>query len=400
MTSMRPLSLLAVLALALLAQPSAALAESWCAYPLWVHEWGVQRFGRAGAAAATPMPSYFHQSTGTPGSAGAPTRDMAPDSGIRELPILHFYSSGTLSRGDEIPVGVEVGFTEGDALAWYPQVDARIPATQANGAAAQAARRRLLRTRGQPMGGQLPSVVADPTRQLVWNHLTLTRAPAHPRAGASEPWVDALRGFPALWVNGARESERFVFYEARTEERTTLRLERGTWRRGHREVVVRNAGPHDVHDVFLVHRERGSRFVFHAPRIPGGARVSFVLERSRARTDALFLQKTRTRLRDALVDADQPEVPTGYSWAGGCTMMRDPAVPVETSEGHRLYRHEVDAILDVWGARFFDQPGTTVVYREDPSYLDAVMPLSIYTDMYNFVLLRRTGLAVWSAELP
>jgi hypothetical protein len=77
-------------------------------------------------------------------------------------------------------------------------------------------------------------------------------------------------------------------------------------------------------------------------------------------------------------------------------MMRNPAVPVEHAEGHRLYAQEVDAMLDVWGASFFDAQGTTITYREDTAYLDQEMPLSIYTDMYNFVLLRRAGLAVWS----
>jgi hypothetical protein len=78
-----------------------------------------------------------------------------------------------------------------------------------------------------------------------------------------------------------------------------------------------------------------------------------------------------------------------------CVMMRDPAIPTTTAEGHRLYAHEVDAILDVWAGTFFGSPGTTIVYREDPAYLDRAMPLSIYTDMYNHVKLRRLGLAVW-----
>ena len=33
--------------------------------------------------------------------------------------------------------------------------------------------------------------------------------------------------------------------------------------------------------------------------------------------------------------------------------------------------------------------------------MNQVMPLSVYTDMYNFVLLRRAGLAVWrNVALP
>jgi hypothetical protein len=76
-------------------------------------------------------------------------------------------------------------------------------------------------------------------------------------------------------------------------------------------------------------------------------------------------------------------------------MQRDPAQPAENAEGHALYAHEADAILRVWGARMFDRDGTTIVYREDGRYLDEVMPLSVYTDMYHFPLVRRAGLALW-----
>jgi len=78
-------------------------------------------------------------------------------------------------------------------------------------------------------------------------------------------------------------------------------------------------------------------------------------------------------------------------------MGRDPAVPFEQAQGHRLYAAEVDAIVALWGTRFFDQPGTTLVYREDVTYLDAVMPVSVCTDMQHFVELRRARLAVWSS---
>ena len=76
-------------------------------------------------------------------------------------------------------------------------------------------------------------------------------------------------------------------------------------------------------------------------------------------------------------------------------MGRDPALPVEAAAGHRLYPGEVDTLLGAWGARLFDQPGTTVVYREDAAALDAAMPLAIYADMFHFVVLHRAGLALW-----
>ena len=34
-----------------------------------------------------------------------------------------------------------------------------------------------------------------------------------PEIASRTPWVNALRDFGALWVNGAHESERFLFYD-------------------------------------------------------------------------------------------------------------------------------------------------------------------------------------------
>ncbi len=393
---------IACLALASFA-PIAARAESWCAYPLWAHEWGVQVFGADGARASAPLPTYFHGSApSSPASPAPPVRDLPPDTGMRALPILQLYSAGSLSS--PIPLGLEVGFTEGAATRWYPVVDRLTPASVANASAAAAQRRALLSARGaQTVMGPRRPLGPDPTRQLEWTHLELTRAPAHPRSQANTPWVEALRRIDrALFVNTQRESERFVFYEAATTERVALSIEVGTqYARGRRHYVLRNTSVSPVHDVFVVHREGGALFVFAAPSIPAGASAGFVLEDHRvpaARADAM----TRGRLREQLVDAAQPAPPAHYRWGGAeCVMQRDPAVPVERAEGHRLYAAEVDVILDAWGDRFFEQQGTTILYREDTAYLDRVMPLSIYTDMYNFPVLRRAGLALWSGvRLP
>ena len=399
---MRPLRRLAILApllsLALFfLLPIGAHAESWCAYPLWVHEWGVQVFDSSGHPAPVQLPTYFHRTDVGAVASGTPVRHMPPDSGMRALPVLHFYSGGSLSR--PIPVGVEVGFTRGAATHWYPQVDRRSPAAEANGAAAQAARRRLLAARtAQGVMGPRQLLSGDPTRQLEWSALALSDQPQHARARTQTPWVRRLRDFDrALWVNGASETERFVFYEADTTEGVALAIERGARHGpGRRHYVLRNRSSHAVHDVFFVHREGEALFVFAAPSIPAGATAGFVLEDHRVARGGEGAA-TRDRLRAQLLDANEPSPPRQYRWdMSACVMQRDPAVPVETAEGHRLYAHEVDAILEVWGVRFFDQPGTTLVYREDTAYLDQVMPLSIYSDMFNYPLVRRAGLAVWT----
>lgn len=340
-----------------------ASAESWCAYPLWVHEWGVQAFDDHGRRVVpVNLPSYFHHGA-TNRTPATPVRTLPRDTGVRALPVLHFYSAGTLSNGD-IPVGIEVGFARGTASAWFPQVDRR--------------------TNG--------------TRELFWDRLMLSERPAHARASSNVPWVDTLRDFDsALWVNGS-ESERFVFYESDSRENVAVRIRRGdTYASGRRHFVIENVIGHDVHDVFVTHNERGRSYVFYAPRIPAGRSAGFVLEQHPVRDrDAI-----RQRMRSLLVDPHEPSPPQSYNWgSAGCVMSRDPSVPTERAEGHRLFGHEVDAIMGIWSQTFFDRPGTSVVYREDDAYLEAMMPLAIYTDMYNFVKLRRLGLAVWSARLP
>lgn len=386
--------------------PSApAHAASWCAYPLWVHEWGVQAFDDAGQRVMpVNLPAYFHRDASGARPHSSPVRHEPPDPGIRALPVLHFYSAGSLSGRGLVPVGIEVGFTRGDASAWFPQVHTRRTHAQASSPAARRARTELERAREarQPFGTPLPALPPDPTRQLVWDRLTLSASPANARPAHHTPWVDTLRGFDrALWVNTARESERFVFYESNSRETVPLRIVRGeTYANGRRHYVLQNTGSHAVHDVFVTHCERGRDYVFYAPSIPAGRSAAFVMEEHRVTRRRAA---TRDRLRGLLIDAAQPAPPTEYRWGHGpgeCVMMIDPAVPVETAEGHRLYAHEVDAILGIWSRTFFDQRGTTITYREDAAYLDAMMPLSIHTEMTTFAKLRRLGLAVWRPSLP
>jgi len=406
----------AVALLVAAAMPGATRAESWCADPLRVHEWGVQVFGTASASGAwrtgpggVRLPRYFHdRASSARAAAGPPVRGMEVDGGERDLPILHFYAPGSWLPA---AVGIEVGFTRGEASAWYPQVDVRRSGAEANGPAAASGRARLIALRrarqARPVAtagaafSALPP--ADPTRQLEWDNLMLTRSPRHALARSSEAWVDRLRGLrDALWANSADESERFVFYEARTSETRALRLERGpAYASGRRHLIIRNVGRNPVFDVFLVHREAAATFVFYAPSIPANTTAGLLLEQHRT-TPATFDAATRGRLRRALVDAREPRMPSDAGWdMDHCVMQRDPALPMEAAEGHRLYEDEVRTILDLWGARFFDAPGTTLVYREDTRYLDEVMPLSIYASMYHHVRLRRAGLAlIENVRLP
>ncbi len=381
-----------------LSVPSHASAELWCAEPLWVHEWGVQVFRsdstRRAAVPGPQVPRHFHHRATRPQAAGPPVRQLPADSGVRALPVVHFYAPRTWRP---VPVGFEVGFAEGDATRWYPQVDHRTPAVIANGPGARRTRARLLTARAAraPSGAYDPAAIGrDPTRQLAWDHLSMGASPQHRRAPAEVPWVTRLRGFDsALWLNGAHQSERFLFYEGTTRERSAVRVERGdTYAPGRRHYILRNTGSAPVHDVFFVHREDGRRYVFFAPTIAVGATAGFLLAKHVVPSSA-FAARTREALRERLIDAQQPAPPANYRWSD-CRTQRDPAIPTEAATGHRLYAHEIDVVLDLWNASFFEGAGTTIVYRESTAYLDRVMPISVYTDMFHFVELRRLGLAV------
>jgi hypothetical protein len=368
------------------AQP--AHARSWCASPLTVHEWGVQSFDDQGAPSAATLPPWFHRAARQLDAASSPVRDLPIDTGIRSLPVLHFYSRGPRS-GNSIPIGIEVGFRRGAATHWYPQLQGLRTATQANSASAQASRALLLQARAAraPFGRQNPRLGRDPTRQLFWDHLELSAQPARSPHASTVPWISTARGLESMWVNGAQQTERFVFYEGATRERPLIQLERGSrYSASQRHLVFHNRSAYPVHDVFLTRREGANTYVIHVPRIPAGRRAGFILEEHAVADDVV---SARDRFRQRLIDP----VATGGN-QNGCIMMRDPAIPTETATSHQLFPDEAELILQTWGAAFFDEPGTTLVYREDTSYLDAMMPISIYTDMFNFIVLHRAGLAV------
>jgi hypothetical protein len=375
-------------------EPDISHAESWCADPLIVHEWGVQLFGDDGHALDPPdLPAYFHDSGPSGASAVVPVSSLPPDSGMRELPLLHFYTSG--SWAESVPVGVEVGFTLGRASDWYPQVDRlRVPPESARledeslGSDSGDSR--------EPMAAAAFDLAPDGSAQLSWDALTLTRDPQQGlEPAAATSWVSEARAIDALWVNSSEESERFVFYEAGTREEALVALERGdTWSPDQGHYVALNSSPYDVHDVFVVHRSADAVSVFFAARIPAESSAGFVLE-SHA-VDGDLEAATRDVLAARLVDQASASPSAIDTWAHGgeCIMGRDPAESTDQATGHRLYTAEVEMILNVWNAAFFEREGTTILYREDTAYIDAMMPLSIYTDMFHYPLVRRLGLAV------
>jgi hypothetical protein len=373
----------------LLSRASAAHAESWCATPLIAHEWGVQVFAGTGAHHERPavtLPAYFHTRGPVVPTQLARVADLPPDSGIRKLPLLHFYAPDT--HADTIPLGLGVGFALGAAQAWFPQVDALRNADEANSAASQTMRAALQRARSLLAAtGPRPKLPDDLTRQLQWNNLTLSAQPAGTPSAAPDRWVGQARQLArALWVARGKEAERFVFYEAGTTEHVALQIKRGpSFSHASRQYVLENPTPDPVHDVVVVHREGAASFVAFAPLIAAKSSVTVVLVAS-------SLDATLDALRSRWIE---PNTAAARGGVPSCVMRRDPAIPIETASSHRLFAEEVDLLLATWAGELFEHPGTTIVYREDVGYLDKLMPLSLFTSMYHYVVLHRLGLAVW-----
>lgn len=369
-----------------------ASAKSWCASPLVVHEWGVHSVRTDGSAATgTPLPSWFHHDTAPAPVDGVPVWDLPADSGIRDLPVVQFYSPSRPA-----PVALEVGFGNDVASSWWPQVDRRVPAETAGSPAAMAARETLLRARaGRTPYGSNPPLGPDPTKQLGWDLLALSDRPASAPNPAELPWVDALRNVPnALWVDALAESDRFLFYEATTHDKPDLVLERGdSWSPVRPHYVLRNRSDWTVHDVVVIAHGRA----WTAPAVPPSATAGFVLDRPLDRAALLGW------LRQRWTDPAGPPLENRWD-ADDCVMMRDPAVPVDHSAGWRLYGPEVDVLLSVWADRLLTAgPGSDavrIVYREDPAALDARMPLAVYTDMRHYVQLSRLGVVAVDGVTP
>ena len=224
--------------------------------------------------------------------------------------------------------------------------------------------------------------------QLGWDSLTLRAEPQGDHVSTDVPWVSELRGFnDALWVEHDNESERFVFYEADTHESPAVRISlsrASTSERPH--LLAHNEGQAPVHDVVVVHRNGDAVWSARIPIIQPGHTASAVAQPNS--TGEAWLRERITDTEAVLADD------IALDWSQECVMMRNPAEPFTATDDHRLYPHEVDALMTAWQGRFFDDEGTRVVYREDTASLQANMPLSIYTDMYHYVTLQRLGLTL------
>jgi hypothetical protein len=282
-------------------------------------------------------------------------RDLPADGGERCLPVIHFY--GRPFDGASVPLAASVGFTQGDAVAWYPQTDAHNP--------------------------------AEVRSKLLWQDLQLRVEATAPALQTQVEWTADLRGIDeALWVEHNGESERFLFYEGSTTESADIEIRRvPTWADETPALRIVNTGTTPMHSVFVTQRQPwGEVSLFTIPELAAGE-TRDVLGKDASGLDL------RSELRQTLVMSQQGPL-SQRLFGDGCVAMRDPGVGVSWPDDHRLFDSEADALLDAWQDRFFAADGLTVVYREDASRLKQAMPLSLYTDMYHSIVLNRLGLVL------
>ena len=296
----------AVAALVAFLLPSVAHAELWCAYPLRVHEWGVQVFGDDPARVTGDLPDFFHTSgPATEVVDTNPVRMYPADSGVRAVPVVQFYSFETWS-GAEVALGV--GFREGEASSWYPQVDALRSADAANADASMVVRSAMEET-WAAMTAWEPTTDpgTDPSLQLFWNHLTLTNEPAGTPVESTVGWVEELRSSEhAMWVESGGVTERFVFYEADTEEEPLVSVS-GPGPSGEmREVYqLQVTGDFDIQHAWLVHNEDELTWIEYIELLPAGSLTEVHL--GEPADGHWLLSEGRLRMQELFVDPDEAE---------------------------------------------------------------------------------------------
>ena len=369
---------------------TAALAKSWCAAPLVVHEWGVAKLRADGAAAsAEPLPSWFHRTPPSPASRPATTRDLVrhlpADSGVRTLPVVQIYSPGPTATSPSPSTWASPTATRssGSPRSTTTAPDRRPGPPRPSRPAPPSPTRASTARRG------VSSPSSAPIRPASSAGTRSSSEPKRPSGlnDAELPWVTALRKMDgALWVDAGDEADRFVFYEGSTRERPAVVVEPGDQGAPDKpHIVLRNVSDWTVHDVVLV---AGGRAIT-VPAIPPGATAGFLL------ADPLDPRALRSWLRARWVDPRAPAPPSGWAWDhDDCVMMRDPAIPTDRSGGHRLYAAEVDLVLDLWLDRLTSDGPARLLYREDIRALDAAMPLAAFTDMRHYIELKRLGLVL------
>jgi hypothetical protein len=397
--------LIAAIALIGLLAPSAH-ADSWICEPIVVHEWGVEAFDWSQGAAARPtaVPNYMYTDEHPGDLLAMPAmrvKDLPPDSGMRDKPILYFYPN---YRSAPIPIGVELRFAEGQASAWYPQANVyRSPAIAAAGHAAEPIpwkKSDRFSPRNPPL--QIPD---DTRMELAWYSLALSKdLPAGASlAGKDLPadhWTKLARDIPdAAYVSNGNEVEKYLFYEGETRESPAVAVVRAWGLRTQASPFhVVNISDRAIFDVFAIYHAGGHTWVGFVPSLepikPGAAAMATLPLPDFTGTVAWTDPKS---LHDATTGRLLSSLTGGGTLLANPQGLRDPADPQGPTANSQLFPDEAAALEKIWRHQFFEPGaanGLTILYRQSPESLDADMPLKLYTNMYHYIALSRCGLVL------
>ncbi len=187
---------------------------------------------------------------------------------------------------------------------------------------------------------------------LFWRHNVFWNRvgdPAHARPVPAGHWIEKARDTDALWLDvtlnrtetlpdgttrteAVRETERFLFYDGQIPYVSPLQVERDEG-----GIRVTHAGTAPIHDLLLVVNGAGGTRIARVPRLQAG--------------------------ETCLLSADHVDAPAERL-----------AMTLQTAG---LYEKEANGMAQIWREDLFSREGEWLLWRLDPSTVDAMMPLSI-----------------------
>ena len=223
-------------------------------------------------------------------------------------------------------------------------------------------------------------------------------------------WVKLARNVNSAYVSDGKEAEKYIFTRGKRPRSPAIVILPPPRNDSNHYLV--NVSDFPIHDVFAIYRDKARKVVwvkylpmmapvpvvatnpevlsrgYNVPQITALALPDFAaMTPAQGLTPEEFTRMTRDRLLETLT--------AGVFYDGDMSMdLRDPTLPQPPTTQSQLFPQEASALEAIWHADFFAADGLTILYREDPAYLDQAMPLNIYTDMFHYVKLTRCGLVL------
>ena len=414
--------------------------------PLYVFEWGVNGYDWSASKRTLPELPGFIYTPQRPGTQlgelaqGAKVRDHAlplsqvqpwnvipHNGGIIFKPLLYVK---TKSKQKSIPLGVELKFEGGDAVAWWPQahiwrtpelkpaskpVSKPVSKTETNHSTALAGRFR-------PLTSPLPQ---DPSMELEWQWLDLTKQKPEKLTFKgldleNDHWIQQARKVDSLWISNKKEAEKYIFYEGTTTDLPDIAVVHTG--KNLADCQLLNTSCHALHDVFIIYNKDGKRSVHYLPQLlpfyaqdATGAHPDAVRNVSLTKiigsAKELSNKEHTTLTKEKLAKVLSPEKKvaeifsrfanpplkskvknnsdlTQYSW-----MLSAPQY-VTTATDSALTPDLANSLAEIWDKEFFHSEGLTIIYRESSQQLDQRIPMRLCTDARHGIIFSRCGLVL------